>query len=118
MITPTDIRQSRDQKIATNNKSLKKMKLMYKIPIIALAQLKREADVKAAQGKRPTISDLGESSALEKDADIVTMLYSEDYAEDNEEVSVSEIEMVIRKNRRGRTGTAHVNFQKEFQYFG
>ncbi|TDM12683.1 DnaB helicase C-terminal domain-containing protein [Macrococcus bovicus] len=86
--------------------------------IIALAQLSR--GVEQRQDKRPIMSDLKEASGLEQDADIIMMLYRDDYytkQTDPDNPGKSEIECIIAKNKDGETGTVKMDFYKASQRF-
>jgi replicative DNA helicase len=84
------------------------------IPIIALSQLSRGVEQRTE--KKPQLSDLRESGAIEQDADSVLMLYREDYYDpDTDEKNIAEI--LVRKNRNGPTGEIKLLFQREIQKF-
>ena len=84
------------------------------MPIILLSQLNR--DVESRQDKRPNISDLRESGALEQDADIILLLYRDDYYnEDSKEKGLAEVN--IAKNRSGSTGTIKLAFLNKYTRF-
>lgn len=88
------------------------------VPIIAIAQLNREAE-KTASGK-PRMSNLRECGALEQDADFVGLLWREEYYETNEEKkreSEGEAELIIAKQKDGPTGTIQLVFLKEYTRF-
>ena len=108
---------NRQQEVSEISRSLKTMAMELKIPVIALAQLSRSVELR--ENKRPIMSDLRESGSIEQDADIVAFLYRDDYH--NKEVStpdnISKIEVILRKNRNGSTGTAELLFKKNTQSF-
>lgn len=107
----------RQQEVSEISRALKALALELQIPILALAQLSRALE--AREDKRPILSDLRESGQIEQDADIVAFLYRDDYH--NKEVStpdnISKIEVILRKNRNGSTGTAELLFKKNTQSF-
>ena len=107
----------RQQEVSEISRALKALALELQIPILALAQLSRALE--AREDKRPILSDLRESGQIEQDADIVAFLYRVDYH--NKEVStpdnISKIEVILRKNRNGSTGTAELLFKKNTQSF-
>lgn len=108
--------QNRQQEVSEISRMLKLMALELKVPVIALSQLSRA--VESREDKRPMMSDLRESGSIEQDADIVMFLYRDDYY--NQEAAsgdVSEVEVIIGKNRHGSTGTAKVAFAKKFSLF-
>ncbi len=105
---------NRVQEIGEISRSLKSLARELRIPIIALSQLSRA--VESRPGKIPQLSDLRESGAIEQDADVVMMMYREDYyEEDSSRPGVTDI--FIRKNRNGPTGRAELMFKKEQMRF-
>lgn len=106
---------NRAQEIADISRSLKSLALELAVPIVLLSQLNR--GVESRTDKRPNLSDLRESGALEQDADIVLLLYRDDYynKEDSEEPGVAEID--IAKNRSGAIGTVKLAFLPELTRF-
>ncbi len=104
--------------VAEITRSLKLLAKEMKIPIILCSQLSRPP--KNIKEKRPMLSDLRDSGAIEQDADIVMLLYREDYYDNSEKADIDpnkqqEIECIIAKNRHGATGTA--KFAWHGQYF-
>ena len=105
---------NRVQEIGEISRSLKSLARELKIPIIALSQLSRA--VENRPGKIPQLADLRESGAIEQDADVVMMMYREDYyEEDSNRPGLTDI--FIRKNRNGPTGRAELMFKKEQMRF-
>ena len=105
---------NRVQEISEISRSLKSLARELKIPIIALSQLSRA--VENRPGKIPQLADLRESGAIEQDADVVMMMYREDYyEEDSSRPGVTDI--FIRKNRNGPTGRVELMFKKEQMRF-
>lgn len=84
------------------------------IPIIVLAQLNR--GVEGRQEKRPTMSDIRESGSVEQIADLIALLYRDDYYNQTKE-SESTTELIIAKSRNGQTGTVKLRFIKETNIF-
>ena len=105
---------SRQQEISDISRSLKGLARELDVPIIALSQLSRA--VESRIDKRPMLSDLRESGAIEQDADIVAFLYREEYyIPDTENKGITEL--IIGKHRNGATGTVKLNFLSEFTKF-
>ena len=96
----------REQEISQISRGLKALAKEIGCPVIALAQINRGVEQRA--NKRPLLSDLRESGAIEQDADVVMMLYRE-YAYD-EHASETDMEIIVTKNRHGECKTAHVEF--------
>ena len=112
---------SREQEISEISRSLKMLAKELNVPVIALSQLSRAAELRPDH--RPMLSDLRESGAIEQDADIVMFLYRDDYYnEDSEKKGIAEV--IIAKHRGGSTGTVEllwlgsytkfVNIEKRF----
>ena len=105
---------NRQQEIAEISRNLKNLARELRVPILALSQLNRAAE--AREDKRPRLGDLRESGAIEQDADIVMMLYRDDYYNSGTEIpGVAEVNIV--KNRSGQTGKVELFFSKEFTQF-
>lgn len=106
--------ENRQQEITEISRSLKMLAKDLDIPVIALSQLSRASDSRT--DKRPMLSDLRESGAIEQDADIVMMLYRDDYYNKDTE-HPGEAEIIVAKNRSGSTGTVRLSWQGEFTKF-
>ncbi len=105
---------NRQQEISEISRSLKVLAKELDIPVIALSQLKRESE--SQKGKRPILSDLRESGAIEQDADMVMFLFRNYYySKDPEEKDLAEC--IIAKNRSGETDTFQLGFKGEYTKF-
>lgn len=106
--------ENRQQEISEISRSLKAMARELNIPVIAVSQLSRAVEQRSP--KRPQLSDLRESGAIEQDADLVILIYREDYYNPN--TSKKNIaEVIVAKQRNGPVGTVELLFQKDFARF-
>jgi len=113
---------NREQEISTISRSLKGIAKELKIPVIALSQVNRGVESRTGVGsKRPMLSDLRESGAIEQDADIVTFIYRPEYYKiyewDNGDDSRGQGELIIAKHRNGSLANVRLKFTAEFAKF-
>ena len=111
---------NREQEIASISRSLKAIAKELNIPVIALSQLSRAVETRGGD-KRPVLSDLRESGAIEQDADMVMFIYRAeryDISEDEDgESTIGIAELLLRKNRNGPTGKIKLKFIERFAKF-
>jgi replicative DNA helicase len=111
---------NREQEISTISRSIKEIAKELNVPIIALSQLSRSVETRGGD-KRPQLSDLRESGAIEQDADIVSFIYRPDYygiTQDDEGQSYNGIgEIIIAKHRNGSLDRVRLRFVPEYARF-
>jgi replicative DNA helicase len=109
---------TREQEISTISRALKSMAKELDVPVIALSQLSRAVETRGGN-KRPQLSDLRDSGAIEQDADIVLFIYRPDYYEMESDPTISKdhAEIMISKHRNGALGTINLKFISQFAKF-
>ncbi|MBK8954643.1 MAG: replicative DNA helicase [Saprospiraceae bacterium] len=114
-----DKKGSREQEISTISRALKSLAKEINIPVIALSQLNRAAETQTKENKRPQLSNLRESGAIEQDADMVLFIYRPDYydLETNYDMPKGSTELIIAKHRNGATGTVNLRFIDKYAKF-
>lgn len=105
---------SRQQEISEISQGLKALAKELAVPILAISQLSRA--VESREGHRPKLSDLRESGAIEQDADVVVLLFREEYYNPTEE-NIGLADIIIAKQRNGPVGSIKLAFLKEFTKF-
>ena len=113
LMTINERSESRQQEISIISRTLKSIAKELECPVIALSQLSRGPE--ARTNKRPMLSDLRESGAIEQDADLVMLLYRDKYY--NQESEDDSTEVIIAKHRNGSVGTVKLKFHGEYTKF-
>jgi replicative DNA helicase len=107
--------ENRNQEITDITRSLKELAKELRIPVVVVSQLSRAPEQRGAD-RRPLLSDLRESGAIEQDADVVAFIYREEfYKQDTENKGKAEI--IIAKQRNGPVDTVNLVFIKEYTRF-
>jgi replicative DNA helicase len=119
--------ENRQQEISYISRSLKALAKELSVPVVALSQLSRAPEQRGGEHRRPQLSDLRESGAIEQDADVVLFIYREEmYVPPNEEGKKLDkdgndierkAELILGKQRNGPTGTVGLVFVKEYTRF-
>jgi replicative DNA helicase len=114
LMTGSKKSESRQQEVAQISRALKGIARELNVPVIALSQLNR--GVEQRQDKRPIMSDLLESGAIEADADVISFIYRDEYYnQDSSKKGIAEI--IIAKHRNGPVGAIELGYLKEFTKF-
>ena len=112
--------ESRQHEISMISRSLKGLAKELDIPVVALSQLSRAVEARGGE-KRPMLSDLRESGAIEQDADVVLFIYRPEFygikRSDQGDSVEGKAEVIIGKQRNGPVGTIHLHFVKKWARF-
>ncbi len=114
--------ESRQQEISYISRGLKALAKELDIPVVALSQLSRAPEQRGGEHRRPQLSDLRESGAIEQDADVVCFIYRQEFYDGPVDPKTNEsieglAELTVGKQRNGPTGTVKLFFKKEYTRF-
>ncbi len=114
--------ESRQQEISFISRSLKALAKELDVPVLALSQLSRAPEQRGGEHRRPQLSDLRESGAIEQDADVVCFIYRQEFYDGPVDPKTNDsleglADLIIGKQRNGPTGTVKLFFKKEYTRF-
>ncbi len=108
--------ENRVQEVSDISRSLKALARELKVPVVALSQLSRASEQRGGD-KKPQLSDLRDSGAIEQDADVVIFIHRADYYDRDDESVRGQAEIMLAKNRNGPTGNIRLRFTSEYTRF-
>jgi replicative DNA helicase len=114
--------ENRQQEISYISRSLKALAKELDVPVVAISQLSRAPEQRGGEHRRPQLSDLRESGAIEQDADVVCFIYRQEFYDGPVDQKTNEniegiAEVIVGKQRNGPTGTVKLHFKKEYTRF-
>jgi replicative DNA helicase len=114
--------ENRQQEISFISRSLKALAKELDVPVVALSQLSRAPEQRGGEHRRPQLSDLRESGAIEQDADVVCFIYRQEFYDGPVDPKTNDnieglAELSVGKQRNGPTGTVKLFFKKEYTRF-
>src|SRR5712664_2108412 len=118
---PGDV-ENRQQEISYISRSLKALAKELDVPVVAISQLSRAPEQRGGEHRRPQLSDLRESGAIEQDADVVCFIYRQEFYDGPVDPKTNDsiegiAEVIVGKQRNGPTGTVKLHFKKEYTRF-
>ena len=108
--------ENRVQEISDISRSLKGLARELNIPVIALSQLSRASEQRGGE-RKPILSDLRDSGAIEQDADLVIFIHRPEYYDREDDLKKGVAEIMLSKNRNGPTGDVELRFRREYTRF-
>ncbi|MCC7134136.1 MAG: DnaB-like helicase C-terminal domain-containing protein, partial [Gemmatimonadales bacterium] len=107
---------NRVQEVSDISRSLKALSRELEVPVVALSQLSRASEQRGGD-RRPQLSDLRDSGAIEQDADLVLFIHRPEYYDREDESKRGLAEVMLSKNRNGPTGDVNLRFTREYTRF-